>query len=241
MRGMPGQRGPRGQAVTEFALVLPVMLLILLLTVDFGRLFFSYIAVTNAAREATYHAALRAGDTSFDPQDYKDGVTAAAVRETNVQAQGGAGSLTVSDPTCYLLGSSTIIDCRAASNFAPGIGNQVTVSVAQPFTFLTPLISGVFGGSLTLSASATAPVLNPLDASIMAASAPTSTPTPTPAPTRLRRPSPSRHPPDTGARRDADTRAHAGADTDADTDPDVQGAELLSHVLERHRLADGLA
>ena len=65
------------------------MLLILLLTVDFGRLFFSYIAVTNAAREATYHAALRAGDTSFDPQDYKDGVTAAAVRETNVQAQGG--------------------------------------------------------------------------------------------------------------------------------------------------------
>jgi hypothetical protein len=117
-------------------------------------------------------------------------VTAAAVRETNVQAQGGAGSLTVSDPTCYLLGSSTVIDCRAAANFAPGIGNQVTVSVTQPFTFLTPLISGVFGGSLTLSATATAPVLNPLDASIMAASGP-STPTPTPAPTPTPTPEPT--------------------------------------------------
>ena len=59
-RGMPGQLGPRGQAVTEFALVLPVMLLFLLLTVDFGRLFFSYIAVNNAAREATYYAATHA-------------------------------------------------------------------------------------------------------------------------------------------------------------------------------------
>ena len=50
-------RPARGQALVEFALVLPVMLLLLLLAVDFGRLFFTYIAVNNAAREATSYAA----------------------------------------------------------------------------------------------------------------------------------------------------------------------------------------
>ena len=31
----------RGQALVEFALVLPIMILVLLLAIDFGRLFFS--------------------------------------------------------------------------------------------------------------------------------------------------------------------------------------------------------
>jgi len=40
-----------GQALVEFALVIPVMLLMLAIAIDFGRLFFSYIEITNAARE----------------------------------------------------------------------------------------------------------------------------------------------------------------------------------------------
>ena len=41
----------RGQALVEFALVLPVLLVILLGTVDAGRLIFAYNSVSNAARE----------------------------------------------------------------------------------------------------------------------------------------------------------------------------------------------
>jgi PKD domain len=41
------------------------------------------------------------------------------------------------------------------------------VTVSQPFTFLTPLIGNLFGGSLTLTTSATAPVMNPLVASVV--------------------------------------------------------------------------
>jgi Flp pilus assembly protein TadG len=44
----------RGQGLVEFALILPVMMLILLIAVDFGRLFFTYIQVNNAAREAAF-------------------------------------------------------------------------------------------------------------------------------------------------------------------------------------------
>ena len=41
----------RGQALVEFALVLPVLLVILLGTFDAGRLIFAYNSVSNAARE----------------------------------------------------------------------------------------------------------------------------------------------------------------------------------------------
>ena len=71
----------RGQALTEFALARPVMLL-LLLAVDFGRLFFSYIAVNNAAREATYYAAAHAADSDFDQDDISVAVAEAAEERT---------------------------------------------------------------------------------------------------------------------------------------------------------------
>ncbi|MEA2548884.1 MAG: TadE-like protein, partial [Chloroflexota bacterium] len=49
-----------GQAVVEFAIVLPVMLLILLGIADFGRLFASAVAVEAAGREAADYGAFDA-------------------------------------------------------------------------------------------------------------------------------------------------------------------------------------
>jgi hypothetical protein len=161
------------------------MLLLLLLAVDFGRLFSSYIAVNNAAREATNYASARAGDGSFNATEYHNAVVAAAEREINAQTQGGAGTLTVSGPDCFVPSTSAPIDCRLAStSIATGIGNQVTVSVDQPFTFLTPLVGELFGGQLTMTASATGAVLNPADVTILGGSAiPTASPSPSPSPT----------------------------------------------------------
>ena len=115
----------RGQAIAELALIAPVMLLLMLVAVDFGRLFFSYIAIQNAAREATSYAAFHAADTPWDGTAYRMSVAGVGMQETNVQAQGGAGMLTFSDPTCYVQDSSTTIDCHAASDYGVGIGNQV--------------------------------------------------------------------------------------------------------------------
>ncbi len=47
----------RGQSVVEFALVLPILLLLLAATVDFGRLFYAYVAVENAAKEGALYGA----------------------------------------------------------------------------------------------------------------------------------------------------------------------------------------
>jgi Flp pilus assembly protein TadG len=191
------RRSQRGQAITEFALVLPVMLTLLLLATDFGRLFFTYVAVNNAAREATQYASVHAADSSYSLTTYKSGIVAAAMREADAQAQGGEGGLTVGNPSCYSPATDSFLDCHTASNFAGGIGNQVTVAVAQPFTFITPLIGSLFGGSLTLRASATAPVLNPPDATVLPGPSipplPTATPTsaPTPSPTSTPAPTPT--------------------------------------------------
>ncbi len=50
--------GARGQGLVEFALVAPVLLLILLLALDFGRAFYSWINLQNASRIGANFAAL---------------------------------------------------------------------------------------------------------------------------------------------------------------------------------------
>ena len=138
----------RGQALVEFALVAPVMLLLLLVAVDFGRVLFSFIAVNNAAREGAQYAAEHAMDmdTPLDVDAYNAEVIAAAVGEVNVQGQGGEGVMTVSNPSCTLASSGAPMSCDIAATVTAGIGNHVMVSVTQPFSFMTPFIGDRFLG-----------------------------------------------------------------------------------------------
>lgn len=54
-----GRRAPqRGQALAEFALIVPLMLLLAVALGDFGRLFNAAIAVESAAREAADYGAM---------------------------------------------------------------------------------------------------------------------------------------------------------------------------------------
>jgi Flp pilus assembly protein TadG len=180
----------RGQALAELAFVVPIFLLLLMVAVDFGRVFTTYIAVSNAAREGAFYAAEHAKDSPFDQAAFDSGVTAAALREANVQAQGGEGTMSVGTAACFEAASGTPVTCSTAANFATGIGNHVSVSVLQPFTFLTPFVGELFGGSINLDSTATAPVLNPVTVSILAPS-PTPTPVPTPTPTPVPTPTPT--------------------------------------------------
>jgi hypothetical protein len=55
--GFDGRRTPRGQSLVEFALVLPMLLILLLGLADFGRVFASGIILEAAARNAAEAAA----------------------------------------------------------------------------------------------------------------------------------------------------------------------------------------
>ena len=138
-----------GQALVEFALVLPVFLFLLLIAVDFGRLFFSYVEINNAAREGASYAATNPTDQA--------GIQAHINQETNAQSQRGAGAISAPTVTCKDT-TGAVMACSAAAGGA-GPGNTVTVSVTEPFTFFTPLINGFFNNDLNVGASTTAAVL----------------------------------------------------------------------------------
>ena len=129
-------------------MILPVFLLFLLMAIDFGRLFFTYVQVSNAAREAANYGAVQPTDTA--------GMQARAVQEKNTQTQ-GEGVLEPIAAACRNP-AGTSITCAAAAG-GTGAGNILTVTVTQRFSFLTPLVTQFFGGPLPVSADASTAVL----------------------------------------------------------------------------------
>ena len=71
----PGRSKPRGQSLVEFALVVPILAVLLMSILQIGLLFFAQVGLTNAAREAARNAssipvttaagALAAADTYY--------------------------------------------------------------------------------------------------------------------------------------------------------------------------------
>lgn len=55
----------RGQSMVEFALILPLLVLVLVGIFDIGRAFFAYIAITNAAREGARVFTFKPDATTF--------------------------------------------------------------------------------------------------------------------------------------------------------------------------------
>jgi Flp pilus assembly protein TadG len=158
-------RGDRGQAMVEFALVATVLLVLVLAAVDFGRLFYARITVTNAAREGAMAAAQSPGSVAT--------VTAAATRE----AQNSGVTVQPAD---------VALSCSPSCSKA--YGTKVTVTVTGHFQVFSALIWRLFSDrpDVAFASSATADVvIIPAVASVTPTPtpAPTATPTPTPAPT----------------------------------------------------------
>ncbi len=70
----------KGQGITEFAIVLPVVLMLTFGVIEFGYLLFSYSTVNSASREAARYG-IAVGDVDADTQRYYDcaGIKAAGV------------------------------------------------------------------------------------------------------------------------------------------------------------------
>ncbi len=74
----PHVRSDRGQALVELALIAPVLIILMLGVIDYGRVYFAYISVTNGARVGADYAATgpaEAADTA--------GIKAAALTDTS--------------------------------------------------------------------------------------------------------------------------------------------------------------
>lgn len=88
------KNGEKGQALVEFSLLVPIFLILLFAIVDFGMGFYSWITVTNAAREGARLGAVLATQQEietrvYDSVDLPNEATKMTVTVTNAQGQPG--------------------------------------------------------------------------------------------------------------------------------------------------------
>lgn len=121
-----GRRAERGTALIEFTLVLPMLLIMTVAAVDFGRAFFVKNVVSQAAREGVR---LRAVTSSAD---------SALVRDRVLQVA-NAANVTVSQLVIA----------------GPDVQRQVRVTVTAEFNWIFPGVFNLFGANFTNPTSLT--------------------------------------------------------------------------------------
>lgn len=136
------RRQAAGQALVEFAIILPLLLLLLVLAIDFGRVFFGWVALNNAARIGADWAAGHAGAWDGTP-DSTDSEWQQRYEElvlNDLQGLRCAPALsTVDDPDFY-------------QGFDDG--DLVRVSLSCGYPLITPLAREALGGPLVIGAEA---------------------------------------------------------------------------------------
>ena len=209
MVARPVARPPkgRGQSLAEFALTVPMALLMVLFGLDFGRVFLGWVALHQAAREAANYAAINPTAWTLP---YNLPVQAEYERLVTTEA---------SNINC------TLVTPIAAPTFSDGtgIGAPATVELNCQFNLITPFIGMLTGDPIPVSASSAfpirsgniedipvesappsatpapttsaAPTAGPSPTATVNPSVPIPSPTPTPAPTPTPTPTPAPTPP----------------------------------------------
>jgi hypothetical protein len=130
------------QSLVEFALVLPLILVLLLGGIDLGRVFFGSVALTNASRVGANYAALYPGAWDTPGNSNQRAEFAAQIRRDAAAMH------------CDLPAS------LPAPIFPDGkdIGDPVHVQLTCQFTLITPLMTTFLGGPLTVHAESIFPI-----------------------------------------------------------------------------------
>ncbi len=104
-RGSPLARAEGGASLVEFAAVLPLLLLMVLGTIDFGRLAYMYIEVHNAARAGAAYGA-------------QNHITASNNTGMQTAATNDASDLPATSPTSFTATASHFCVCSNANSQA---------------------------------------------------------------------------------------------------------------------------
>jgi Flp pilus assembly protein TadG len=150
----------RGQALVETALVIPIFFLLLMAVFDLGRVVYAQHTITQDSREATrlgqvtpayttaQYAAIRTAALTMSPGTTLAAGNISGLAGTNCNAVVPAVTPTPpSDPT------------SSSSCFYPdgiSIGNRVVVNISVTVPLLTPIISQLVGGSITVTTQSVA-------------------------------------------------------------------------------------
>ena len=137
------RRRTRGQSLVEFALVVPVLLLLMLVGLDFGRVFFGSVELNNVVRHAANFAASHpTAWNTVNPDATAQSQYAAARHERRIRNQLRLCPNSVPPPVF-----------QNGPNGPNLIGQTVTVTITCNFHLITPLIGNIVGNPLRVSAS----------------------------------------------------------------------------------------
>jgi Flp pilus assembly protein TadG len=137
-----GGRRQRGQGLTEFALVIPIFLLLVVALFDLGRAVFAYNTLTNAAREGARIAIVN---------QYTPTIVSRAKSQTNI--------VELDDPsvsvTFWNVGTDGNPDIsKGQCNNRVAVGCLVVVQFEATYRPITPFISNIlFGSGVTFTAT----------------------------------------------------------------------------------------
>ena len=172
-------RSPRGQSLVEFAISFPVVMLMILFGVDFGRVFLGWVQLNGAVREAANFAAINPTAWTLP---YNDAAQTEYERLITAESDQINCALpeTLPEPT-FPTGTD--------------VGSPTIVAVTCRFSLITPLIGNMLGDAINVSASASFPIRSglmggtSLDVGLPSispgASAPPATAAPTTPPTTM--------------------------------------------------------
>ena len=141
-------RHGRGQGLVEFALVLPLFLVLVMAIVDLGSAVFAYNSITNAAREGARLAIVN--------QD----VAAITTRATSQSAVARTPTVTVNFYRANDDGTPNLAEtCPIGTSTYIAVGCLAVVNFQGTYQPITPIIGAiVFGSGVTFTAEAILPV-----------------------------------------------------------------------------------
>jgi hypothetical protein len=150
---------PTGQGMVEFALTLPLLLMLVVGVMEFGRLLFYYSAITTGTREAARYGAA-SGPAAGSEAYYQDcaGIRSAAKRISGLAGINDGDISIVYDegPGGASLGSCPV----GGTGPALKLGDRIIVSVTGNFQPVVPLIDV---GSLEITSVARRTILKDVE------------------------------------------------------------------------------
>jgi hypothetical protein len=140
----------RGQALVEFAIILPLLALLLVMAIDFGRVFFGWVALHNTARIGADWAAQTADSwpSTSDPGSEQNRLDYQTLMASDLAASNCEYVTPLPQPT-FSDGDNP------PDGETQDWGDLARVDLECQFGLITPLAENVLGGPVTIRATST--------------------------------------------------------------------------------------
>jgi Flp pilus assembly protein TadG len=128
-----------GQALAEFALVVPIFLIVLFAIIDAGRFVYTANSLSNSAREAA-----RVGSVGVRPTECRGMSREACVEKIARDRSWGVAGIVETDVACERVGLGGGTNVVATSSCRSG--DLLHVRTTVPFNVVTPILGQVLDG-----------------------------------------------------------------------------------------------